>query len=141
MKISRQLFVRGNMIDIGACITILESQKSVEGEYFQDQENAYIIVTDVTSTYYYEFRAIVIYSVFADKCNAYILEVGDPLRLCDDPINIVKNGAPLSLKSAQLAFPKHEFDESNYGFYPTRVAESLPNALRVPTENPPLATK
>jgi hypothetical protein len=76
----------------------------------------YIVVVDFMSTYYYEFRAVVIYDSICARRNAYVLELGGGLYECQDPNVIVNNAKPLSLEIAKKNFPSCYFTEDNYGF-------------------------
>ena len=99
------------MIDV-----ILYAEMMMEGQFFQDEENAYIVLADCISTYYLEVRMVIIYSIFADKCNIYVLEIGDGVHASDDAIEIVERGIPLNLETAKKVFPAYKFTEENYGF-------------------------
>jgi hypothetical protein len=80
------------------------------------EEYAYIIANDFHCTYVYRFRVVVIYSIFDDRSNVYVIELEnsntDEYTACEI-VNLIE---PLSLERAQKSFPDFRFTEKNYGF-------------------------
>jgi len=74
------------------------------------------IIEDIYSTFFNEFRILLVYNHSYEKCNAYYIPFYSKNYMCQDVDKIVEQELPISLGLAKTTFPMYKFNEETYGF-------------------------